>query len=393
MGRLAILLLFVLCLCRSVQAQQSDSDTLRVAEVQYVGRKPFIRRVVDYFDRSTVDRTFEKRMDFTFVGGPAYSSATSLCLGVLAAGLYRTDRTDTELSPSNITLFGKVSITGYYYAGIEGNTFFRGDRHRLDYRLAFQSQPTSFWGIGYDAAMANRRGSYTSKRYTVNAAYKYAVVKDFYAGAVVDFNYTAARKLTVPEYIGTQRDRYMAAGAGLFAEYDSRDVVTQPFSGWYANVTGIVYPKGTGNCGRTLWRVEFTLDWYRRVWEGGVLAADLHGEFCSRGTPWTMNAVLGDNGRMRGYYEGRFNDLDMITAQLELRQRIWRRIGCTVWGGAGNVFATPADFRWSHTLPNWGVGLRWELKQRINIRLDYGFGKKIAGRLVNGFIMSLNEAF
>ena len=85
---------------------------------------------------------------------------------------------------------------------------------------------------------------------------------------------------------------------------------------------------------------------------------------------------------MRGYYQGRYTDNDMITVQVELRQRIWRRIGCAVWGGAGNVFPSLSRFDWSQTLPNYGAGLRWELKKRVNVRLDYGFGKKTSGLLL-----------
>ena len=101
-----------------------------------------------------------------------------------------------------------------------------------------------------------------------------------------------------------------------------------------------------------------------------------------------MLARLGGNYRMRGYYEGRYTDRDMITVQAELRQKIWRRIGCVVWGGAGNVFPTLADFRWSQTLPNYGAGLRWEFKNRVNVRFDFGFGRK-----TSGFLFNVNEAF
>jgi Hemolysin activation/secretion protein len=97
---------------------------------------------------------------------------------------------------------------------------------------------------------------------------------------------------------------------------------------------------------------------------------------------------MGGTQRMRGYYEGRYTDNDMITFQVELRQRIWRRIGGVVWGGAGNVFNGIHRFDWSETLPNYGLGLRWELKKRVNVRFDYGFGKK-----TNGFLLSINEAF
>ena len=91
---------------------------------------------------------------------------------------------------------------------------------------------------------------------------------------------------------------------------------------------------------------------------------------------------------MRGYYLGQYTDNSMLTFQMELRQHIWRRIGCVVWGGAGNVFSEREKFSWSKTLPNYGVGLRWELKKRVNVRMDYGFGRK-----TGGFLLSINEAF
>lgn len=156
----------------------------------------------------------------------------------------------------------------------------------------------------------------------------------------------------------------------------------------YVSFQETLFPKGLGNCGKTLWRTTFTADAYGQIWKGGVLAADLYAVFNSDGTPWPMLARMGGGQRMRGYYQGRYTDNDMITVQVELRQRIWRRIGCAVWGGAGNVFPSLSRFDWSQTLPNYGAGLRWELKKRVNVRLDYGFGKK-----TSGFLLNINEAF
>ena len=355
-------------------------------------KRGFFRRVFDYFDGSAIDKTFEKKMDFTFVAGPSYSSKTSLSIGVLAAGLYRVDRTDSLSSPSNISIFGNFAISGYYYIGISGNTFFKRNKHRIDYELGFRSQPSAFWGLGYDA-INNTAGSYTAKKYIVDVQYKYALLKYVYVGGAISFNHTMAKGLTKPEYLMGQDIRYTATGIGTFIEYDSRDIVTSPFKGIYASVRAMVYPKGLGNCGNTLWKVKVTMDWYQKLWRDAVLAFDLYGEFSSDRTPWTMNAMLGGNWRMRGYYEGRFNDLDLMSVQVELRQRIYRRIGCTVWGGAGNVFHSFREFDWSKTLPNYGIGLRWELKKRMNVRFDYGFGKKVQGKRISGFIMSINEAF
>ena len=92
----------------SVYTYVSGSDTLHYTYTPLAPepprRKPFLQRVVDYFGGSTVDRTFEKKIDFTFAGGPSYSKNTSLGIGLLAAGLYRVDRTDSVSSPSDVSI-------------------------------------------------------------------------------------------------------------------------------------------------------------------------------------------------------------------------------------------------------------------------------------------------
>ena len=324
----------------------SDRDTIRYTytplQQSEAPKKNFFRRIVDYFGESTVDRTFEKKIDFTFAGGPSYSKNTNFGIGVLAAGLYRIDRTDSVTVPSDVSIFASVSVSGFYSVGISGNNIFTGNKQRISYTAMFSSAPRDFWGI----------------------------------------------KFSEPAYLEGERTQYTATGIGIVAEYDSRDFIPNPFRGIYVSFRETVYPKALGNCGQTLWRTTFTADFYLPVWKDAVLAADLYGVFNSDGTPWTLLARLGDNQRMRGYYLGQYTDNCMITFQTELRQRIWRRIGGVVWGGAGNVFPAFDRFRWDQTLPNYGIGLRWELKKRVNVRLDYGFGKK-----TSGFLLNINEAF
>lgn len=102
-----------------------------------------------------------------------------------------------------------------------------------------------------------------------------------------------------------------------------------------------------------------------------------------------MMAELGGSYSMRGYYEGRYRDKHKIEAQIELRQHIWKRNSLTAWIGAGNVFDKFSNLRMAHTLPNYGIGYRWEFKKNVNVRLDYGFGKK--GQ--STFLFNINEAF
>ncbi len=351
-------------------------------------KENFWRRVVNYFDRSNEDRTLEKGFDLTFIGGPSYSNTTQFGIGVMAAGLYRVDRTDSLTAPSNVSLYGSVSTTGFYTVGIRGNTIFRQDRHRLNYHLSFASQPTDFWGIGYEAGRWNPRSSYAEKRARVEVDYQYRIARHLYLGPQLHFGYTYGKDFTRPEYLMGMNRTALLTGLGAMIDYDTRDFAPNPWRGVHLSLSALYYPTGLGNCAESLWSVEFRAAGYQRLWPSAVLAGEIYGEFHSEGTPWAMMARLGGDNRMRGYYEGRYRDLDLITVQVELRQRIWRRISGVVWGGAGNLFPTLGDFTWSHTLPNYGLGLRWEFKKRVNIRFDYGFGKD-----THGLVVQINEAF
>lgn len=360
------------------------ADTL----AQEPAKRNFLHRIVDYFEGATVDRTFEKKIDFTFAGGPSYSKNTSFGIGLLAAGLYRIDRTDSVTQPSNISIFGNVSVSGFYALGVTGNTIWNHNRQRANYAATFSSAPRSLWGVGYEAGRHNPESTYVEKSYRVEGTYLHRILPDTYLGALVSFQHTQGLKFTEEAYLYGQKHRYTATGIGVVAEYDTRDFIPNPYKGVYLSFQEVFSPKALGTCGKSLWRTTFIADSYHRLWKGGILATDLYAEFNSDGTPWPMLARMGGSYRMRGYYQGRYTDNDLITLQVELRQHIWRRIGCVVWAGAGNVFQELARFDWSETLPNYGVGLRWELKKRVNVRIDYGFGKN-----TSGFLLNINEAF
>ncbi len=380
------------------ERERESADTTR--------RPGFLTRVVNYFAQANEDRTFEKKIDYTFIGGPSYSSDTKFSIGVMGAGLYRTDRTDSLTPPSDITLFGSASITGFYVLGIRGNTLFKHDRNRLTYRLSFASRPSDFWGIGYNDGAHKPHIDYTEKLTRIEATYLHRIAKGFYAGTDVRLHYVNGKNFerhlpegsTMEEYLYGMRKEYLATGLGIVAQYDTRDFAPNAYRGVYIKAGAMILPKGLGTVGKSLWKFDLTVSGYQRLWSSAILAMEAHSSFNSKGTPWPFMARMGGDFRMRSYYEGRYTDLNMVTAQAELRQHIWRRISCAVWGAAGTVFSgigpysdpwlNERSFSWSHILPEVGVSLRWEFKQRVNIRFDFGLGKDS-----NGFIVQINEAF
>lgn len=353
------------------------------------------RRFSNYILESAIDRSFERKMDFTILPGVYYTNSTNFGFALVAAGLYRIDRTNRDIAPSSISVYGNVSINGYYRLGVKNSNIFRNNRNRLDCNIDLRSQPTYFWGIGYNNAVTNQRTKYLAKLYHVDINYRHRFLKHLYLGGAIDFDCHNTRRESeqMQEWLGDRKGDYFGTGISLVLEYDSRDNINSPHRGLYISLRGMVRPDALGNTSSTLWTAAATIDYYQPLWRGAILALDLYGEFNFGDMPWVFYPTLGGSHRMRGYYEGQFSDRNAVMLQLELRQRIWRQLGIAVWGGAGNVFHSFAEFRWRHTLPNYGIGLRWELKNRLNVRIDYGLGGKVQGRLINGVVFSIGEAF
>lgn len=363
------------------------ADSLAVDTTAPKQRNSIFRRLIRYFEQANEDRTQEKKFDLTWVLGPSYSAVTKVSLGILASGLYRIDRTDTITQPSNVSLYANISTSGYYKVGVTGLNLMDRNRHRIKYDISFASMPIDYWGIGYNMAQAEK-SSMVEKRYRIDAEYQYEMARNFFAGAALDFTHAAAKKVANPEYMLGQRDKYTATGFGLSLQYDSRDFAPNPYRGIYLSLRETYFPAALGTT-ETIWRTTFTGNYYQRLWKGCTLALDAYLEYNSgKEIPWSMVAQLGGGYRMRGYYLGQYRDNAMIEVQAELRQKIYNRHGIAVWVGAGNVFPNFNSFRWSQTLPNYGIGYRWEFKHRVNVRVDYG-----RGRHGGSVVFNVNEAF
>ena len=345
------------------------------------------QRFARFFTESNKEKR-DKKFDFSIIGGPFYSNDIKVGLGIVASGLYRTDRSDTLLQPSNVSLFSSVATSGFYMVGIRGTNIWPKDRYRLNYLLYTFSFPSAFWGIGYDMAVDNANASrYTRKQNQLKVDFQFRVADNLYLGPLASVDYVDGLHFDRPELLNGQDPSVFSLGVGFVLNYDSRDVMTNAYKGWYVRIEQYANPKWLGNkyaYGRT----DLIVDYYQKLWKGAVLAFDFHTQHNYGDVPWTMMAKLGGSYRMRGYYEGRYRDNNLTEIQMELRQHIWHRHGIAAWVGAGNVYKDFKTFRWNHTLPNYGIGYRWEFKKRVNVRLDYGFGK---GQ--SGFLFQINEAF
>lgn len=362
-------------------AEKVDTMALRAG-------KSWVNRILDYFNDSNKNKK-HKRFDFSVIGGPHYASDTKFGLGLVAAGLYRTDPNDSILPPSNVSLYGDVSSVGFYMLGVRGNHIAPKGRYRIDYHLYFYSFPADFWGIGYEMG-DNDANKSDMKRWQAQAevSFLFRVADNFYIGPMASYDYVIGKHIERPELLQGMDQHTWNVGAGVSLVYDNRDNLTNPHRGIFLNINQMFRPEFMGN-DYAFSTTAFRFDAYQRLGKGTVLAEDIRANLNFGNPSWGMMAELGGTHSMRGYYEGRYRDKHSLEATVELRQHVWKRNGIVVWVGAGTIFPKFSALRSKQILPNAGVGYRWEFKKNVNVRLDYGFGK--SGQ--SGFLFNINEAF
>jgi outer membrane protein assembly factor BamA len=380
--KLALLIVFVSL--STVVCGQETGDTISQGQ----SSKGLIKRIIEYFETSNKP-TEQKRFDFSMIGGPHYSSTKSFGVGLVAAGLYKRDLTDTLKQPSYVSVYADVTVKLYCQVGVEGYHIMRNDDWRLDYNVSLENNHTKFWGIGYQNGKDDANETdYRKRQIKSYVGLIHNVGDRFYLGPELRFNYTRGYEVDGDKVLWQgQAMSTTNFGVGVTAAYDTRDNLSNAYSGVYVKLSQMFYPRGIGNK-YAFSSTEFKVNWYKPVREGTVIASQIHGLFTYGNTPWGMMALLGSNETMRGYYEGRYIDKDMVDLTVELRQHIYKRNSAVVWVGVGEVFSEDSHLTWSKLLPNYGIGYRWEFKKRVNVRLDWGFGKRQMG-----VIFSINEAF
>jgi len=344
--------------------------------------------VIRYFAQSNQPKN-RRKLDFSVIGGPHYSTDTRLGLGLIAAGLYYTSPTDSLLPPSNLSLYADVSTVGFYMVGLKGVHLSPHERFRLSYDASFVFFPTKFWGVGYDLGNDGGNESRMNRsEVDVQTHFLFRLGPGIYLGPSLSFNWMRAAHLTRPELLLGGPAHAADMGAGATFQIDTRDVMTAPHRGFYLSLSQMLR-RQLSNARRFFFTTTFTASTYSPLWRGSTLALQAGGVLQFGSLEWNNMALLGNSHAMRGYYGGRYRDNNKLEAQAELRQHIYRRNGLVAWIGAGTVFPKLRALRLRHILPNWGIGYRWEFKKNVNIRLDYGMGK--SGQ--SGFLFNVNEAF
>jgi len=182
----------------------------------------------------------------------------------------------------------------------------------------------------------------------------------------------------------------LVSGLGLVALWDGRDNTFSPTKGFYFSYYINNFTKTLGS---EFNFVSHAVDIrkYYTVAEDQVLAIQFVLNSNVGTVPVRSMSNIGNNSIMRGYYEGRYTDNNFMAAQVEHRFHLKGSFGMVVFAAAGRVAVKAADlFMLEGLKPSLGTGLRYAIdkKEKLNLRLDVGFGRHSSGVYFN-----ITEAF
>ena len=291
-----------------------------------------------------------------------------------------------------------------------------GEKFYLNGEVSSYTNRLYYFGIGNDVSNINR--SFVDfKLFIINQRIQKSIAKNQFLG----LQYRLSRVYQIEaengrvnddgdEISGTnyflldprldprQRQNFSTSGIGPVYTLDSRDVALGASKGNLLDLQVMFNGKFIGSDYNFV-RYQIDARHFQPIFNNKtILALQFLGQFHSGNVPWhglagigaNLGGTLYDNANiMRGIYEQRYRDRQMMSAQAELRQHLFWRLDGAAFIGAGQVGYNIQDYTFGGIHTAGGVGARFNFirRDRVNLRFDYAFGKD------PGFYFAIGEAF
>jgi outer membrane protein assembly factor BamA len=311
------------------------------------------------------------------------SPDTGFAAGVLPQIIFRNALSD---NPSSIRLDAYYTQKRQYSILLRPALWLKGDRINLTARFALKDWPTSYYGIGNNTPPGARE-QFTERTIETSIEGKRLILPGTFAGVGYSFRYgniiteDDRGELNSGTISGTGRT--LVSGFKGVLVHDTRDNHFFPGRGvlhrfeFFAALT----PAGSDH---GFIRSTIDLRYYIPLNSSHLIAMQAIGVTTTGDVPFRMLSSVGND--LRGYSSVRHIDRHMMALQLEYRvvPVAWR-LGFTVFAGAGDVFHHVRDIRPDRIKYSAGIGIRYVFSksEKINIRLDYGFGRKSSGDYID----------
>ncbi|HWA35159.1 MAG TPA: BamA/TamA family outer membrane protein, partial [Cyclobacteriaceae bacterium] len=252
---------------------------------------------------------------------------------------------DSTTRTSNIKNVTFYTLRQQLVLASDGTIYFPGEKYIFHFIASASHFPDRFWGLGNDTP-PEAEEKYAISQYDLFPQLLRKVVSDFYLGIsyefqnVYTFEYESGGLFDQQNITG----RYggQISGAGALITWDSRNNAFSSSQGLYVQYYIGFYNHAIGS------DFDFTLHnldvrKYFPMRKNRVLAFQVNLVHNSGNTPVRDLANIGSSSYMRGYYEGRYTDRNMLAFQAEWRVPVTERWGFTTFAGIGRVGSTFSD--------------------------------------------------
>lgn len=330
-------------------------------------------------------------------------------LGALLSGRFTQD---TLTRPSNARVQYWQTTEGQSLLQLVHTVYTPGEKFYLNGEISAYDILLFYYGKGPQTATGDESKT-KYKLFIVNQRVQKQIAPKLFFGA--QYRLTNITSIEAPdatkdgkpnvfltELRVTPRERQdtRVSGLGPVLTYDTRDVPLAAFKGDLLDIGATFNGTGLGSDYRFV-RYQVDARHFQPIGSNRtILAAQFLGQFHTGDVPFRELAGIGANlggtlynnaNLLRGIYEQRFRDRQMVMFQAELRQKLFWRIDAAVFGGVGNVNQYADKFALKDTKYAGGAGIRFNFLQRdrVNLRLDYagGTGSK------PGILFAIGEAF
>jgi hypothetical protein len=321
-----------------------------------------------------------------------YTPETGVAGGAALVGVRRAESGDSSARPSSFVLNLIYTQKKQIIAKVSPDVFLDSAMYHVVGTMYFSRYPLRFYGIG-SSTSEDLEEHYSSRTFRV-ALDALRRIADGFSGGVSFLYDTQTFSELRPGGLLEQgavsgSSGGKTVGAGVVFHWDTRDNIFTPSSGHFCLLTLRTSKPGMGSDFNFTY---FNLDLrrYVEITAGSVLAMQALATMTSGDVPFYFLSQLGGSDVMRGYFEGRYRDKDLLAVQLEYRFPLFWRLGGVVFAGAGDVAPEFSRFSVDQVKPAVGLGLRfmYNVDEKVNVRVDFGVGKKSSG-----LYMTAYEAF
>jgi uncharacterized protein (DUF2141 family) len=314
----------------------------------------------------------------------SYSPETSLLLGANVVRLFKFKGADSLTRTSYVDVFGAFTFNKQVITEQNYTLFSNREKYMFLGFTGFQRFPQYYYGIGNELPSSNKElVSYNQFRF------EHLVLRNIYKKIFLGIGYRYVNIFDLtnkPNGImaTSQIDGYrgsVVSGIQTAVASDNRDNIYNTTKGHLVRVKATFNGTAVGS-GYNFHTYEIDGRKFLKLFKNryDVLAFQAYGYFSSGNVPWNEMGALGSDMIMRGYYSGRYRNKNYLAMQAEYRLSFNKMYGMVVFAGTGEVAGEIKSFTLPGLKPNAGFGFRMNIdrKERLNLRLDVGFGKNIS---------------